>query len=68
MATLSALQIAGHIAATVTNTILEEKAVQMPQCKKAVEAEFARVESALTEAQDYVPALESLLKRHSPES
>jgi hypothetical protein len=68
MATLSALQIAGHVAAKVANTILEEKAAQMPQCERVADAEFRQVESALVEGENYVPALESLLKRHSPES
>ncbi|MFZ0417442.1 MAG: hypothetical protein WAM04_05020 [Candidatus Sulfotelmatobacter sp.] len=68
MATRSALQIAAHVTPKVTNTILEEKSIQMPQCERVADAEFRQVESALIEGQNYVPALESLLKRRSPES
>ena len=64
MALRSALQIAAHLEPQVTNAILEEKAVQIPACARAVNAEFRQVESALTAGQTYLSALELLLKRH----
>lgn len=66
MASRSALQTSVHVYAEATNTILQEKSVQMEVCERAANAVFRRAELALCDPQDDLSALAYLLSKHSP--